>query len=54
MAKNNDLVLKELEDLRLKNTLLEKKISDKFLLHVLGYGIGYLYQGMNIVEKEIV
>lgn len=33
---------------------LEKKISDKFLLHVLSYGIGYLYQGMNIVEKEIV
>lgn len=33
---------------------LEKKITDKFLLHVLSYGIGYLYQGMNVVEKEIV
>lgn len=30
---------------------LEKKIGDKFLLHVLSYGIGYLYQGMNVVEK---
>jgi hypothetical protein len=33
---------------------LEKKISDKFLLHVLSYGIGYIYQGMNIVEREII
>jgi len=33
---------------------LEKKITDKFLLHVLSYGIGYLYQGMNVIEKEIV
>lgn len=33
---------------------LERKITDKFLLHVMGHGIGYLYVGMGVVEREIV
>ncbi len=48
MAKNNDLVLKELEDLRLKNTLLEKKISDLEKKHGQDKGIPI---AKNLLEK---
>ena len=28
-----------------------KMITDQYLLHILDYGIGYIYEGMNQVEK---
>ena len=34
--------------------IFAKNISDQYLLHVLEYGVGYVYEGMNEIEKEIV
>jgi replicative superfamily II helicase len=31
-----------------------KRISDQYLLHIIDYGIGYIYEGMNEFEREIV
>lgn len=29
--------------------IFAKQISDQYLVHILGYGIGYIYEGMNEV-----
>ena len=34
--------------------IFSKKMTDQYLIHILEYGIGYIYEGMNEVEKEIV
>lgn len=34
--------------------VFSKKISDQYLVHILEYGIGYIYKGMSDIEKEII
>ena len=34
--------------------IFSKKLTDQYLIHILDYGIGYIYDGMNEIEKEIV
>lgn len=34
--------------------IFSKKIGDQYLVHILEYGIGYIYEGMNEAEKEIM
>ena len=31
--------------------IFSKKITDQYLVHILEFGIGYIYEGMSAVEK---
>ncbi len=45
----NSKRLRKIPDDQMK--IFAKKISDQYLVHILEYGIGYVYEGMNEVEK---
>lgn len=44
--------LKKINDRQME--AFAKRISDQYLLHIIDYGIGYIYEGMNEFEREIV
>ncbi len=37
--------LKHINDKQLEN--ISKRISDQYLLHIIEYGVGYIYEGMS-------
>ena len=51
-AETNPKKLKKISDKELDN--ISKRISDQYLLHIIEYGIGYIYEGMNELERELV
>lgn len=44
-SESNPKRLKHISDKQLEN--ISKKISDQYLLHLIEYGIGYIYEGMS-------
>jgi len=49
---SNSKRLKKISDKQLET--FSKKISDQYLLHIIEYGIGYIYEGMNELERQII
>ena len=49
---NNPKKFLKIPENQLKTVL--ESIQEKTLKHVLNYGVGFIYEGMNETEKEIV
>ncbi len=41
----NSKKMRKISDEQMK--IFSKKLSDQYLIHILEYGIGYIYDGMN-------